>query len=384
MDYSALTSDNSVFDDFSDSEVANQNLLINHEETCEANIDKDIEEEIPKFHDEAEPNEASLVDWKDLISNTKLSTSSESDQPINPKDVQDDDLIMALYLCEKNSQVSREKKIKITEDNMPSTSHNSEETRITDTDCDHDIYSNLNHYINIVAKAEKDEQPVLDNESNKPMTLKDYSTENPYCHTHVKQCDKMEKLTKKLPFEKRKKNIKRLRTNKIKVQKFRKMQGKLSSRFPEKSLMQDTYELFKKQVKQMRLSNRTKRLLSNDNYTNNKRSRKFKRSKTIISVGSTRKVRSATNVRRQCLKPPILKMKKIQTSVHKEYKLRSKCKEAKCKTVKTLKKSRITGKSKRKKKSQISTQQCDPYVKADPDYRPSLRNWPRSGKVFIL
>ena len=464
MEYSFLTSDNSVFDDFSDSEVGKAKTIDDSKEIIEPK-DENTSQELNTVADPHSPNATSSIDYADLIPHrnistdsnteppntfpilkiqrkanwiddnevlkqakdentsqelntvadphspdstssiniqdispdrklstisntdeqipvpilqlpeiiekTKLSTDSENYQPIDPKNVHDDDLVMALFLCEQNHMVSTQEDTKFTNDNVPSTSHKCEENEMSFNNSHLDVYSDLNHYIKMVTKTSKADKHLVEPKMITTRTIKDYSEENPYAQQHLPTNFKKEKHPEKKGFPNWRKNIKRLRSNKLKVQNFRRLQGRRSSEMQNDCFVQNTYVHFQNEVKKFRISKRTKRLLSSGTSKEDDNNRNIKRQKILLPT--TRKPTLSRLIHRQA------RVKKPEMSTH-TYELRSKCKQATCKR----KKQRKTTKSKVKKKSLNSLQQCDPYVKQDPDYKPNCKLGNQTGNFLKL
>ena len=217
MDISYFTSDNSHFDDYSDSTFANA--------TCETVTENKLETALPKIStptkdtfvknphfptspvtsvhlprkdsianvqnkptdiqelekiiqptDIAHGNPQSIIQRNEMKNMNSEENSIETASPNSPKnattnikDADDDDLIEALYMCEQNFTNPQ----LFSRDNPP-TSYSS----ATDSE-ESDKYSNVNLYLEVLQKKNGQKSNVNLIKSEYPFPLKDYSSDNP-------------------------------------------------------------------------------------------------------------------------------------------------------------------------------------------------------------
>ena len=188
---------------------------------------------------------------------SNVSSMPENENEINPRYVDDDDLVEALFLCEQSAHF-RDKITSQPKGNITDVKSSTNNRLLTvEDDTESDKYSNLPYYLKVVtekAQAKAVIEQCLPYKGNSIGSMKDYSSENPYGKNAKVQLIKLCKKKRKV--------IKRLRNNKLISQRFNNLQRKCFPNFPKDQHSPSLYIKFKKDLQIMQLSARTKRMLS--------------------------------------------------------------------------------------------------------------------------
>ena len=344
MDISYFTSDNSNFDDFYDSQTATKNVMDGNVGQNGGTDFTEVEVHLPSkeyFHEmDSNGNASNLYSTpnknyqlgdvngsvavvsnniqkleQDIIpssqpaqyseniiagpsgfSSANLSPICKLDIPINAKEVDDDDLISALFLCEKNYVPKTEPDL--SSSTLQVSANDSDQRHYCDTDKSDDKYQDLQYYLEMVTGKTK---PNIVKSTNNMVTsgfgpqIKDYSSENPYGHKHKKTFKKSLRHVK----VKKTKAIKRLRNNRRKVQRYSSLNVNYSiqRRLMKEAKRDDVYTKFWKDLKIMQLTKHTKRLLSANSSSTTGR-RNSKKRKIQLCYRSLRRALSKSNHRR--------------------------------------------------------------------------------------
>ena len=216
LDVSYFTSDNSNFDDFSDSETAKLITLpdveepllkspkehqqdpdyfplvnsstLNVSEESQGNVFIDMQHKMSSTSNYIQQTSSlsmNTVHTNNLLpvgktnwANSTCSSPPEKPKTPNTKDVDDDVLIQALFLCERNYRPSEffqhQSPQPSTSQNIP---NNSRDTV--------DKYDKLDYYLQIASGNNKPTTPQLTANRSYPNVMKDYAAENPFAKIDI-------------------------------------------------------------------------------------------------------------------------------------------------------------------------------------------------------
>ena len=393
LDISFLTSDNSHFDDFSDSDqakgydlqqipdasppsvlctptnqqqldkdsfanlnnsfttISSTDLVTDFQQSDSANNKDDAEDFLNQIHN-AETENPIPGHYKQEVAPSCSTSSNLSTPNMNrdPKNVDDDILIQALFLCEKNY-------------NPPGTK--TDETVTASTPQTDDKYANLDEYLDIVCNTSEKNIPQQKDVQITPTHMKPYSSENP----HGSKPNAIHVTFVPLP---KKRYIKRINHNRKKLHEIHMFNQKNCMKKRSEQSTMELYNNFKMYFENIELNRRKKRVLSTDSTgSSHKKNKKVKR---VISC-KTNTTFSCTNSKSGM---------KVCTKVQKRHSVVQSKKDTVesnspiAKLPNDLTYTNKEGNRNKRKESKIHKDiavdkefLCNPYQKFDPDFRPS-------------
>ena len=405
MNISYLTSDDSVYDDYWQSEDFTSNSIPNQnansttqnfsQETEPNNFKSDNEitgiklEENTTYSDHSLLNTSTVIEQhhsddtnipatvnrqdainanaKSNIEERNTLTSSDAvvlGPTLHPKDVNDDNVIEALFLCELNYDAKNNEPISNLSQVSSSAPSDESESSIAE-----DKYQDFDQYFNFVAeKDHKQPVPTATATAISSGVMKDYSSENPYAIVSSFQSTNLS------PLKRPRRTVKRLRNNRRRLHSYYLLHQKFWQRNIESSKI---YTNFTNSFGTVHVNKKLKRKLSSNSTKSNHQ--KFKKSRRrlscLLSLRSYYRP-STLSVYKSKLSSRKMRVKKKRERQYRKCSLKSvKSWVYSLNPMKKTKKPKVGSKSDNINKSATRNLHadevfCNPYIKRDPDFKP--------------
>ena len=411
MDISFFTSDDSVFDDFWDSEQVTSKFKENIDErghqlqetelnqnTVQSNSNVSIVKDelisdasnnmtMVNIHDDIvkDPNEENqynnncktnqLLLLKEQTYTNDSTAANTTEPPINPKDVDDNDLIEALFLCEQNYNKTKTLMQSTQEYSSPGPSH-----RPT-YDSDPREYEHLQHYLKVVTTKS---QPI--HSTGLSSGIRDYASENPYGKLALDEGKNRKKL-----MISRRPVLKRLKNNNIRLHRYHLLHKLFVQR---RTSHLDLYNDFTKKFPLDEGKTYTRRIISKHgikytakkptkwNTTTTRHSSQTRDSPfPLLSVSRSKSSwRKIQHMRKRKTSQYHFKLIKPKVT-YSLYVIRDKQQEILAPKSKNQHKSKPVACNVSSQKREIL---CNPYIKADPDFKGPTCQPKNNGNHFII